>query len=454
MILVVLNSRIKYLMPFNSLIERLILRKSSLLIVVVLVSIGISAVFGWRFLNPNLQSQEEGFGIYLREDHKLVVSDEDFVSYNQTSHEIKLTKSGAGKIEALNISVFGDPFVVKIDGEEIYNGTFMTPISSLPVASSEAVIVTLVQNDTIRIQMGYPGTEPADRDPRKDSRVFDFFQKTGKLIQYAAQTLPNYVYDYYGGVHLFREGIYVLATNQDPRTLVGEFEVTNDFWKMLLESETINATDQDFISILLSRGNKPTGGYNIQIESFSWLESYPVKFLFQVNFTDPGEGVIVTQALTNPLVLVPIGKLTPGEYRIEVPIVWYILSIDEEGNPIYTEIVTFAPIIWEQSLTISKTEDFTPSATFKVILNGNEAPDLSVQVDLSNGLSEEEAKKIAEAAFIQRMGEKLHRLDTLIFDDNKITAHYTWGYNERDMGHIFDLTADLTTLKITINHCR
>lgn len=158
-------------------------RKSSMLIVVVLVSIGISAVFRWHFLNPNLQSQEEGFGIYLREDDRLVVSDKDFVSYSQTSHEIKLTKHGVGKIEALNISVFGDPFVVKIDREEIYNGTFMSPISSLPIASSEAVIVTLVQNDIIRIQMGYPGIEPTDRDPRNDSRVFDFFQKTGKLIQ-------------------------------------------------------------------------------------------------------------------------------------------------------------------------------------------------------------------------------------------------------------------------------
>jgi hypothetical protein len=173
-----------------------------------------------------------------------------------------------------------------------------------------------------------------------------------------------------------------------------------------------------------------------------------------VNFTDPGEGVIVTQALTNPLVLVPIGKLTPGEYNIEVPIVWYILSIDEEGNPIYTQIMTFAPVIWRQSLTINKTEDPTPSTTFEVILNGNEAPDLTVQVDLSNSLTEEETRKIAEAAFIQTIGEKLHRLDTLILDDNKITAHYTWGYDENDMGHIFDFTANLTTLKITINHCR
>ena len=113
-----------------------------MLIAVALVSILISAVFGWRFLDPNLQIQEEGFRIYLREYDRLVVSDEDFVSYNQTSHEIKLTKSGTGKIGALNVSVFGNFFVVKIDGDEIYNGTFMTPISSLLIASSEVVIVT------------------------------------------------------------------------------------------------------------------------------------------------------------------------------------------------------------------------------------------------------------------------------------------------------------------------
>jgi hypothetical protein len=223
---------------------------------------------------------------------------------------------------------------------------------------------------------------------------------------------------------------------------------------MLLESETNSATDQDFISILLSRGNKPTGGYNIQIENFAWLESYPVKFVFQTNFTDPGEEVIVTQALTNPLVLVPLGKLTPGKYNIEVPIVQYILNFDEEGNSIYTPIMTFAPVIWKQTVTIFKTEDPTPSTTFEVILNGNEAPDLTIKVDLSNGLSEEEAKKIVEASFIRTMGAKVHRLDTITFDDKQITAHYIWGYDENDMGHIFDLEADLTTLKITIDHCR
>ena len=172
---------------------------------------------------------------------------------------------------------------------------------------------------------------------------------------------------------------------------------------MLLESEKTQATDQDFISILLSRGDKPTGGYTIQIENFAWLESYPVKFLFQVNFTDPGEGVMVTEALTNPLVLVPIGKLTTGEYNIEIPIAQYIHNIEEDGNPYYTQILTFAPVIWTQKFTIIKAEDPAPSTTFEVILNGNEAPDLTIQVDLTNGLTEDEAKKIAEAAFIRTL---------------------------------------------------
>ena len=162
----------------------------------------------------------------------------------------------------------------------------------------------------------------------------------------------NYVYDFYGGVGLVNEGIHILATSQDPRTLLGEYDTINDYWKMLLENETTRASDQDFMSIILSRGDKTTGGYNIQIENFSWLESHHVKLLFQVNFTDPGEGVATTDALTNPLVLVPLGKLAAGEYDIEVPIAQYVLNIDQEGKPSYTQILTFAPVFWKQTLTI------------------------------------------------------------------------------------------------------
>ena len=223
---------------------------------------------------------------------------------------------------------------------------------------------------------------------------------------------------------------------------------------MLQQHETSQASDQDFISILLSRGDKPTGGYAINVESFGWLESYPVQFRFHINVTDPGEGIIVTQALTNPLMLMPITKISPGEYHIQVSVTQFTQNIDEEGNISYQPILTFAPVIWEQTLTITKTEDPIPSTTFEVILNGNEAPDLTLQVDLINGLTEDEAKNIAEAAFVRTLEGKLHRLDGITYDNQQIVAHYTWGYDENDMGHIFDITAEITKLQITIVHCR
>ncbi len=137
------------------------------------------------------------------------------------------------------------------------------------------------------------------------------------------------LYDYYGGVGLFEEGIHIIATSIDPLTLrnASEFKTVNIYWKLLKESETLKAYTRDFISIIMSRGDYPTGGYTIQIKSFSQLENCPTTFLFTVNFTDPGEGVIVTEAFTNPLVLVPIGNLPAGKYFVEVHIYHSIVNI-------------------------------------------------------------------------------------------------------------------------------
>ena len=275
------------------------------------------------------------------------------------------------------------------------------------------------------------------------------------IVKSPAPNEPNYVYDNYGGVGLFDEGIHILATSQDPCNMSNDFSDVSDYWKFLKDNEATIATYQEFITILLSRGDKLTGGYLINIESFGWLESYPVKFRFNVNFTDPGEGLIVTEALTNPIVLVPIGKLSAGEYNIEVNVTMFIENVDEKGNTYYTPIMTFAPIIWKKSLTIASTEDHVSSTTFSVILNGNEAPALTINVDLTDGLTEEEARRIVESSFIEALGEgTLRRLDTMNFDNKHISAHYTWGYNEADLGHILNLEADLETLEININHCR
>ena len=91
---------------------------------------------------------------------------------------------------------------------------------------------------------------------------------------------------------------------------------------------------------------------------------------------------------------------------------------------------------------------------FKVNVNGMREVDVLVRVDINDGLTGEEAEQIAEATFIEVMGEEVsYQLDTLTFDDTKIEAHYTWGLDENDMGHVFDMTADLTALVITVEHC-
>ncbi len=159
--------------------EQMILRKKSALLVIILTFIGIS-VAAWFLISHQFQGS---FGIYLLENNKLVISEEDIVWYNRTSHEIRLTELGVKKIEDLQVSLYGSPFVVKINGETIYNGYFVTPISSISVPPSEVVIETLVQNNIMKIQMGYPPSEFGGEDPRNKPKIFDYFLNIKKIVQ-------------------------------------------------------------------------------------------------------------------------------------------------------------------------------------------------------------------------------------------------------------------------------
>ena len=90
----------------------------------------------------------------------------------------------------------------------------------------------------------------------------------------------------------------------------------------------------------------------------------------------------------------------------------------------------------------------------KAVINEKRNMDVLVSIDISDGLTEIEAKIIAELTFIQVMEQNvMHQLDTLTFNDTQITANYIWGYDENDMGHVFSMDVDLTTLRITVSHC-
>jgi len=150
----------------------------------VALFVGVAVVGGWFFLSNQMQASNKRFGIYLQESDELVISDKEIVSYNKTSHEIRLTEEGVRKIEVLSYEVpmHGKLFVVKLNNKMIYNGSFWSPISS--VSASGIVIDTFVQDNTITIEAGYPSSEFFKGiDPRNSSEIFEFFRRVGKLTQ-------------------------------------------------------------------------------------------------------------------------------------------------------------------------------------------------------------------------------------------------------------------------------
>ena len=148
----------------------------------------LSAVFliitfgGWWILHNVSMISSGGFGIYLLDTDKVVVSDEDIVYYTKASHEVKLTEEGAKKIDkfSLTVPLNGTKFMIKINGKEISGEWFWSPISSIPC--SGLVIETLVRNETIKIETGYPSSHFQGEDPRNNSSIFNYFHAVGKLV--------------------------------------------------------------------------------------------------------------------------------------------------------------------------------------------------------------------------------------------------------------------------------
>ncbi|MDH5754073.1 MAG: hypothetical protein OEY95_02540 [Candidatus Bathyarchaeota archaeon] len=117
--------------------------------------------------------------------------------------------------------------------------------------------------------------------------------------------------------------------------------------------------------------------------------------------------------------------------------------------------VVYAWVARDEGIRAKESGETLPGVTkFEALVNGMKSMDVFVCVNISDGLTEKEAELIAGTTFIQVKGEYVwRRLDTLTFDDTQIRAHYAWGYDETDLGHIYDMTADLTTLQITVDHC-
>jgi len=121
---------------------------------------------------------------------------------------------------------------------------------------------------------------------------------------------------------------------------------------------------------------------------------------------------------------------------------------------VFLPLAAYAWIEMDKGGWTEKNQAPSDVTRFEVVVNGMRSMDVFVCVNISDGLNEKEAELIAGTTFIQVRGEYVwRRLVTLTFDDTQIQAHYAWGYDETDLGHIYDMTADLTTLQITVDHC-
>jgi hypothetical protein len=149
---------------------------------VLIVAFLAIAIGGWWMLYNAIQVSTEDFGIYLLETNEVIVTGENILSYKKTFHEVVLTEKGANNIEKLGLKVplNGTKFVIKINGKEIYDGWFWSPISSIPC--SGIVIETLIRNNTLKIETGYPSSHFQGEDPRNNPDVFNYFQAVGKLV--------------------------------------------------------------------------------------------------------------------------------------------------------------------------------------------------------------------------------------------------------------------------------
>ena len=110
--------------------------------------------------------------------------------------------------------------------------------------------------------------------------------------------------------------------------------------------------------------------------------------------------------------------------------------------------------VWDLLTDKELPQPATKPTRFTAVVNEGRKLDVVVDVDITDGVSEEEAQEIAETTFLTVMGNTTHRLDSLVIEGQLIKAHFTWGVNEQDLGHMFDMTVDLTSLTIIVTHCK
>lgn len=136
------------------------------------------------------------FGLYLvTKDNKdldkielaksPLITEDDILDYNWTNHTMYITETAAKRIP--NVDSLGKPFIIVVDGNRAYGGTFWTPLSSMaPPCVTIDTFASKLKN-TIKIDYRNCKSEldplNIELDPRNNESIKKVFRELGKLTE-------------------------------------------------------------------------------------------------------------------------------------------------------------------------------------------------------------------------------------------------------------------------------
>jgi hypothetical protein len=268
-------------------------------ILVIFVLLSASLLFaGCAKSNGN----HEGFAIYLPEGvtspadmpaldtvkipAQPLISQTDVVSYDAATYELTLTTAAINRLIALQVGVYGKPFVVCVDRNPIYSGAFWSPASSVSFSGITIAQPLNDQTNIVTIQLGYPAQSLfTGADPRNNVAALDSFSQSGKLTSVQDNMLPHSMkgYEIYSWLQ-DNQWNYTLitGTNRDKTTqeiITANNTVTADGWV------NIHVTGVDALEGVLARVP--------QSDFVSWVSGRPADSAqFGVTFTLPPSDIV------------------------------------------------------------------------------------------------------------------------------------------------------------------
>lgn len=228
--------------------------------------------------------------------------------------------------------VIGAAFTAVL-GDLLLRGSTVTSLRTTTIIESMAT-ENQIFTHTIRSTVTSMAKETVENTT---AMAAPMYQVTVTKTRVRSQTVKvrKLYYECYGGVGLFDRGIHVIAMDDDPLEANATFVTSNEFFACLKRCKTNTVKSDQVILLLISRGPRRTGGFSMRIGDVEVGED---SVGMKADFMDPAKGLVVTQALTNPIALISLGRFPSGSYRVTLSIDRHLATASPEGTTTTTKV--------------------------------------------------------------------------------------------------------------------